>query len=636
MSEIKTEKYEFKAEVKQLLEILVHSLYSSREIFLRELISNASDALDKVRLEQRRGVEVCDKELPFEIKIEFNKDAKLLKVIDTGIGMTKEEIIVNIGTIAKSGTADFIKQFNDKKEDASNIIGKFGVGFYSVFMVAEKVIIKTKSYKMDEPPYQWISDGIGDYEITELKENLVRGSVIEIYLKEDSVEYADKFRLENIIKTHSNFVSFPIILENEKINTVPALWKEPKSSIKHEDYVQFYKFLTYDNSEPMDIIHNSVDVPIQFNSLLFIPKLNFDFFGISKSDYGLDLFVRKILIQHKNKKLLPEHLSFVKGVVDSEDLPLNISRETLQENVIFTKISTTVTKNVYSYLLDKAKSEPEKYDEFWNVHGKIFKLGYSDYSNHEKYSLLLRFNSSAEPNSKSLISLETYVSRMREGQKNIYYIYGESKESIDMDPHIELFKKKGIEVLYFYEPLDEFIVRTLHKFKDFDFKAVDSSDTSSLENIKDLENKVDNKFEELSKDDELNFSSLLNKMKDILGDRVIEVKESKRLIDSAACLVNPDDNITTSMKKILRLANTDMGVDKKIFEINKDHKLIRNMLKMFKNNSNDEFMLTAVEQLFEATLLQEGSLLDPHKFVNRVNKMLEDSSDWYSKINNIN
>jgi molecular chaperone HtpG len=333
---------------------------------------------------------------------------------------------------------------------------------------------------------------------------------------------------------------------------------------------------------------------------------------------------------------LPEHLSFVKGVVDSEDLPLNISRETLQENVIFTKISNTVTKNVYSYLIDKAKSEPEKYNEFWKVHGKIFKLGYSDYANHEKYSLLLRFNSSAEQDSKNLISLETYVSRMKEGQKEIYYISGESKDAIDMDPHIELFKKKGIEVLYFYEPLDEFIVSTIRKFKDFDFKAVDSSDPSSLQKIKDVEDKVENKFEELSKDDELKFSSLLSKMQDILGDRVIEVKESKRLTDSPVCLVNPDDNMTTSMKKILRLANKEMGVDKKILEINKDHKLIRNMLKMFKNNSNDEFILTTVEQLFESALLQEGSLLDPHKLVNRINKMLEDSSEWYSKIKNIN
>lgn len=636
MSEIKAEKFEFKAEVKQLLDILVHSLYSSREIFLRELISNASDALDKVRLEQRRGVEVCDKDLPFEIKIEFDKDAKLLRVIDTGIGMTKEEIVTNIGTIAKSGTADFIKQLNENKEEANNIIGKFGVGFYAVFMVAEKVVIKTKSCKIDEAPYQWTSDGIGEYELIELNEKLTRGSVVEIYLKDDSLEYADKFRLQNIIKTHSNFISFPIFLESEKINTVTALWKEPKNNIKHEDYVEFYKFFTYDTEEPMDIIHNSVDVPIQFNSLLFIPKFNFDFFGVSKSDYGLDLFVRKILIQHKNKKLLPEHLSFVKGVVDSEDLPLNISRETLQENAIFNKISNTVTKNVYSYLIDKAKNEPEKYDEFWKVHGKIFKLGYSDYSNHEKYSLLLRFNSSAEQDSKSLISLETYVSRVKDGQKNIYYIYGESKEAINMDPHIELFKKKGVEVLYFYEPIDEFIVSTLRKFKDFDFKAVDSSDPASLQNVKDVEEKVDSKFEELSKDDELKFSSLLGKMKDILGDRVIEVKESKRLTDSAACLVNPDDNITTSMKKILRLANKEMGVDKKIFEINKDHKLIRNMLKMFKNDANDEFILTAVEQLFESTLLQEGSLLDPHKLVGRINKMLEDSSEWYSKINNIN
>ena len=635
MSEVKSEKFEFKAEVKQLLDILVHSLYSSREIFLRELISNASDALDKVRLEQRRGIDVCDRELPLEIKIEFDEKEKILKVIDTGIGMTKEEIVTNIGTIAKSGSSDFIKQLKEHKEEANNIIGKFGVGFYSVFMVAEEVIIKTKSSKPEEPAYLWVSNGLGEYELSELDEKLTRGSIIEIHLKEDAKEFAEKFRLETIIKKHSNFISFPIYLENEKINTVTALWKEPKSSIKHEDYVEFYKFLTHDSEEPMEIIHNMVDVPIQFNSLLFIPKFNFDFFGVSRQDYGLDLFVRKILIQHKNKSLLPEHLSFIKGVVDSEDLPLNISRETLQENAIFSKISSTVTKNVYSYLVDKAKNEPEKYDEFWRVHGKIFKLGYGDYNNQEKYSLLLRFNSSNEPDAKGLISLESYASRMKEGQKEIYYIHGESRDAINTDPHIELFKKKGIEVLYFYDPIDEFIVSSVRKFKDFEFKAVDTSDPSTLEKIKHVEETEDKKFEDLSKDDELKFDGLLIKIKEILGDKVLEVKESKRLTDSASCLVNPDDTMTSSIKKILRMANKEMGVDKKIFEINRNHKLSRNLLKMYKNNTNDEFIVTAVEQLFDSALLQEGSLSDPHKLVTRINKMLEESSDWYSKINNI-
>jgi molecular chaperone HtpG len=631
MSTEQTTKYQFKAEVKQLLDILVHSLYTSKEIFLRELIANSSDALDKLRFESNKGTELADNDLPLEIKIDFDEKKKIITVSDTGIGMTKEELINNIGTIAKSGSAEFLKQLSENKADANNIIGKFGVGFYSVFMVAEEVIIKSKSFKKDEPAVEWRSNGLGDYEISELNENLKRGTVIEIHLKEEQKDFANKYRLESIIKKHSNFISFPIYLGNEKINTIAALWREPKSQVKPEQYNEFYKFLSYDSSDPADVIHISVDAPIQFNALLFIPKKSFDFFGFNREDYGLDLYVRRVLIQHKNKDLLPEYLGFIKGVVDSEDLPLNISRETLQENIIFTKIAQNITGQVLSYLLKKAKDEPEKYAEFWKEHGRNFKLGYSDFTNLDKFTQLLRFNSSYNSNEEEITSLDEYVSRFKEDQKEIYYAFGSSRESINQDPHLEIFKKKELEVLYLYDPLDEFVLSSIRKFKDYDFKSVDSVELKNLEKFKDVE---ENKHqpEELSKDDSKHFDSLLAKIKEILGEKVVEVRESKRLSGSPAVLVNPDDSMSSTMQKILRMTNKEMVQQKKIFEINKDHKLIRNLLKIYKADSKDEYINNVVEELFESALLIDGSLTDPHTLVSKINQLLEKSSDWYTEI----
>lgn len=635
MSNVKNvKKYEFKAEVKKLLDILVHSLYTSREIFLRELISNASDALDKLRFEQNKGTEICDKDLPLEIRISFDEKKKILTIKDTGIGMTHDEVITNIGTIAKSGTEEFAKMLSEVKGDISNIIGKFGVGFYSVFMVAKEVVIKTKSYKVGEPPVEWKSDGLGDYEISELEEKIQRGTTIEVYLKDDSAEFAQKWKLENVIKKHSNFIAFPIYLENEKVNTVAAIWREPKSSIKKEQYDEFYKFLTYDEEPPMDIIHKSVDAPIQFNALLFFPKKSNDLFFFDRDNYGLDLYVRRVLIQHKNKDLLPEYLSFVKGVVDSEDLPLNISRETLQENVIFTKIASSVTSNILSYLQEKAKNEKENYDEFWRQHGKIFKIGYMDFANHDKYVELLRFNSSLCKNENELISFQDYVARMKEGQKEIYYIVGTNRDSILSDPHFEIFKNKGLEVLFLYDPIDEFVIQSIRKYKDYEIIPVQNVDLKKINEFKDIdENKKE--IEPLEKDNQKHFYSLLSKMKSILGDKVEDVIESKRLVDSPSCLISKDDTISSQMKKILKMTNQSIGVDKKIMEINPNHKLIRNLVKVFKKNSYDDFITLVTEQLYDAALLQEGNLEDPHKLIERLNKSLEQSSEWYTKVNNI-
>lgn len=632
MTEFHKQKIEFKAETKKLLDILVHSLYTSREIFLRELISNASDALDKIRFESNKGTEIADKDLPLEIRINFDDKKNTITVSDTGIGMTRDEIIANIGTIAKSGSEEFLKQLSENKDAVNNIIGRFGIGFYSVFMVAKEVVIKTKSYKKDEVAVEWKSDGLGDYEIADIDENIKRGTTIEIQLKDDAKEFADKYRLEGIIKKHSNFISFPIYLDKDKVNTIAALWREPKSNLKKEQYDEFYKFLTYDNDEPLETIHTSVDAPIQFNALLFIPKKSYEFWRWNRDDYGLDLYVRRVLIQHQNKDLLPEYLSFVKGVVDSEDLPLNISRETLQENIIFTKIANSVTSNVLSHLIKVAKDSPERYAEFWKEHGRIFKLGYMDFSNADKYQQLLRFNSSASKDEKELVSLEDYVGRMMKEQKEIYYALGTSREAIDMNPHLEIFKAKGLEVLYLYDPVDEFVVSSVRKHKDFEFKSVDAADLKELEKLDDVEKKED-QTEKLSKDDEKHFDSLLSKMKEILGDRVTEVKESKRLKGSPATIINPDDTMSSTMQKILKMSNQGMAMppQKRLMEVNKDHKLIRNLLSVFKKNSKDQFIVDTTEQLYESALLLEGSLDDPHKLVNRLNKMLTEASELYSK-----
>lgn len=630
MSETKTDSktFEFKAEVKQLLNILVHSLYTSREIFLRELISNASDALDKVRFKSTKGEEVIDNDLPLEIKIDFDDKKNTITISDTGIGMTQDEIIENIGTIAKSGSAEFIKTLIESKDQANNIIGKFGVGFYSVFMVAEEVEIKSRSYRKDAKPIYWKSDGLGSYTVQELDGNLKRGTEIKIKLREDAKEFADKYRLESTIKRHSNFITFPIYVGKDKVNTISAIWREPKSSVKKEQYDEFYKFLTYDTEPPMDVIHKSVDAPIQFSSLLFIPKKHDEFFWMHKDNYGLDLYVKRVLIQHKNKDLLPEYLGFVKGVVDSEDLPLNISRETLQENVIFSKISNSVTTQVLNHLSDKAKNNPEEYAEFWREHGRIFKLGYSDFSNQEKYMELLRFNSSKNENKDGLTSFAEYTSRMQPDQKVIYYAFGSSREAIETDPHLEIFKSKGIEVLYLFDPVDEFVISSLRKYKDYDFESVETADLKKVEKLKDVEEKK-SKYEKLEKDDEKHFSSLLAKMKEILGDRVVDVKESKRLSGSASCLVSEGDSLTSSMQKILKMTNQNIGTQKKIMEINKDNKLIRNLIEVFKKDSNDPLIANATEQLYESALLLEGNLDDPHKLVKRINELLENSSEWY-------
>lgn len=621
-----TDQFEFKTEIKQLLDIITHSLYTSREVFLRELVSNASDALDKLRFEQARSTDIKDPDLELSIAITADKDKKILTITDTGIGMTREELIRNIGTIAHSGSAEFIRQAMADKENSSNIIGRFGVGFYSVFMAADKVTIRTRSFRPDAKTVEWVSDGLGTYTIAELEDDAPRGTAITVQLKEDAAEFADKNQITSIIKKHSNFISFPILVQEEKVNTVPALWRENKFSITPEQYKEFYTFLTYDHEAPLDTLHMSVDAPVQFSALAFVPPHSADTFGFDRDNYGLDLYVRRVLIQTKNKDLIPEYLGFMRGVVDTEDLPLNISRETLQENLLIRKIASTLTKQILGHL-KKLGQDKDRYAAFWKEHSKRFKLGYMDFANQEAFGELLRFNSSRHDGKDGLISLDEYIETAKDGQKDIYYISGPSREAIEQNPHLEIFRTKGLEVLYLYEPIDEFVMDSLRKFKDFEFRSTENADIESLEKFADTGENAP-KSQELSDEEAKDMDRFLKRVREILGDRITEARVSKRLSQSPSCLVSPD-GATSQMHKIMQLVTKDTSIPKKIFEINQDHALIRNLLAVFGKDEKDPFVTSVIEQLYESALLMDGYLSDPHKMVARLNRLMEDSSLWY-------
>jgi len=578
--------YKFKAEIKQLLDILAKSLYTNREIFVRELISNATDALDKVRFESIRGTEIFQPDVDFEIKIDLDKEKKLFTITDTGIGMTKDELISNIGTIAHSGSMDFVKKLSENEDKGPDLIGQFGVGFYSVFMAANEVVVTTRSFLKDENPWRWSSDGSGSYKIEQIKENIPRGTKIEVHLKDDAEEFSEKFRIESVIKTYSNFVPFPIKLENEQVNNISAIWREPKSSIKEKQYKEFYKFFANASDDPVSWMHFSADAPIQLS-----------------------------------------------GVVDTEDLPLNISRETLQENAVIIKIRNLLVKRILSHLADMAKNETDKYNEFWNQFGRILKEGYSDYANQEKIASLFRYNSSHLEKEDQLCSLDDYIERMKEGQQNIFYLSTTSRDAADKNPHLEIFRKKGIEVLYSFDPIDEFVLSGLMKYKDKQVVSADQADLDSLKDVKADEesDKKKEKEEKSEKPDIKDLEKLCTRIKNILGDQIEEVRLSERLTDSPAVLVSADGGMSAQMSRIMQVMNKDAPPAKKVMEINGDHELVKNMLMMFKKNPKDKYLSNYVDQLFQVLMLQDGFLVDPHKMVSGIQSLLKDASSWYLK-----
>ena len=659
MAEAGNNSRQFRAEVRKVLHILTNSLYTNREIFLRELVSNASDALDKLRYHMNRGESPSLPDLPLEITISLDKDAKVLTIADTGLGMTAEELAENLGTIARSGSEQFLadvaaenasktadstaeaasgeESADAKRADAANIIGRFGVGFYSVFMVASKVEVTSRPAFGDNAEASvWISDGLGTFTIEPATgDGPQRGTVIKAWLKDDAAEFAEKFRVESVIRKHSAFVPFPVLVEGEQVNTQPALWREPKFSVTKEQYDSFYKALTYDAKEPLDTLHLSVDAPVQFNALLFTPDSAQDFFGADREFWGLDLYARRVLIQHRNKELVPEYLAFLKGVVDTEDLPLNISRETLQENVVLRKISQVLVKQALGHLEKLARDDAEKYSRFWNLHGKVFKLGYHDYVNRERICGLLRFNSSTLADADALTSLDEYMARAPEGQKTIWYVAAPNREAARLNPHMERFRRKGIEVLWLYEPVDEFVMDSLAKYKEWEFKSVETAADDALNEFADKEQPKNEAAAPLSEDDSASFDALMEKMKAILGEKVTDVRVSHRLADSPAVLVSPDGGMSSSMEKLLKVMQKDDSIPVKVLEVNRDHPLLRSMLRIFKADADDRILADMTSHLFDASLLLDGYLKDPQALAARTGKLLEEAAAWYTEVRKI-
>ncbi|MEJ2689279.1 MAG: molecular chaperone HtpG [Deltaproteobacteria bacterium] len=609
----KIETKEFQAEVNKLLDIVIHSLYTEREIFLRELVSNAADALEKFRHQKLLEEQVFDADAPLEINISVNDKEKIITITDSGIGMTKEELEANLGTIAHSGSKTFLSELAEAAQKDVQLIGQFGVGFYAAFMVAKKVQVQSRSYHSDAEGYEWSSEAAGSYTLTPAS-GLHRGTKIIIELKSDAEEFASEDRIKQVIKKYSSFVPFPIKVGGEAVNTVQALWTRSKNEIEEKDYNEFYKFVGNAFSDPLFRLHFEADAPLAIKALLFVPEENLEEYGFGRMDPGVNLYCQRVLIEQHSKNILPEWLRFLKGVIDSEDLPLNISRQALQDSALVAKINKVVTKRFLKFLGEQAKKEPEKYTSFWKTFGIFLKEGATqDFTHREELAKLLRFESSKTAEGK-LTSLAEYVERMQEGQKEIYYINGPNREAIESGPYVETFRKRDLEIIYTMEPIDDFVLAHLGQFEN---KNLVSADRSDLE-LPELKKEEKETAEEEKKEamDSATASSLTSWIKIVLGDRVKEVKESSRLVDSPAIIVNPDAFMTSSMERVMRAAQKDSKMlSAKNLEINTSHPLIKGLAVL---KENDElFARKVVEQILDNAMIQAGLPVESRDMVAR-------------------
>ena len=604
--------FTFKAETKQLLDILIHSLYKDKEVFLRELLSNASDALNRVHFEMLTNQNVLDADVELNIHITADKDERMLTIQDTGVGMTKDEIIENLGTIAQSGARNFIEATKASQEDIAQVIGQFGVGFYSVFMAAEWVRVTSRSYKPRAKAVSWYATGEDNFEVTsaEMKE---RGTKIEIKLKEDSAEFAEEYRLNAVIKKHSDYIGFPIYVgeSEEQANAQTSLWRTVRDEITDEQYNDFYRQMTMEFEEPLFHIHAVTDAPVQLFALLYIPaKGERGVFSARKED-GLKLYSRNILIDEYNKDLLPEYLRFVQGVVDSEDLPLNVSRETVQSSGLMPRLKKIVTGQVMRELEKLAKKEPEKYNNFWEEFGVFLKQGIaSEPLTTEKVQPLLRFKTNLHPEEWS--SLADYVERMPEEQKEIYFIVGDDPKSVLLSPHLDYFQSQGTEVLLLTEPMDAFMLIGLNKYKEHELKNVAQADVDITE-----ASKQESEAEKIPDDE---FATLLERFKDVLGERITDVRASNRLSKSVARLVDPDDSLNPEMQRVYRYLGKEYDVPKKILELNPSHSILKSLLA---ESVAADLQKEIIEQIYDNTLLVEGLHPDPSSMAERIQKLME-------------
>jgi len=616
-------KHVFKTEVSQLLHLIIHSLYSNKEIFLRELISNSSDALDKLKFLTITDKKFKNIDFSPRIDIAFSNDKKTLTISDNGLGMNKTDLTKNLGTIARSGTKNFLDKLSGDSKRDSNLIGQFGVGFYSCFMIADKVEVSSKKAG-ESKSYNWKSDGKTGFSISNGDKDK-NGTSIVLYLNDEGVEFANRWRIDGIIKKYSNHVSFPIFLHYteeskdeagnlkieqkcDQMNEASAFWKKTKSSLKEEDYNEFYKTLTNDFEEPMLRIHTQAEGTLDYTTLFYIPsKAQFDLF---QSDYksGIKLYVKRVFITDDDKELMPTYLRFIRGVIDTEDLPLNVSREILQQNQVLAKIKKNSVKKILSELSDLSKDK-DKYMIFFNEYGKLIKEGvYQDFENREELLDLLRYKSNQ---SEGLVSFNDYTNRMNEEQKIIYYICGNNENTLKQSPLIEMYNKKNIEVLILDDEIDEIVVSSINKYKDWELKAVNKLDAAD-----DLDEIDDQKKDK--------FRPLTDKIKKILKDKVKNVSISNRLMDSPSCIVVDQNDPSIQMQEIMKkMGNMNSAPEvKPILEINPDHKIISKMNKMGKTKKFED----ACYLLFDQALLIEGlDLSNPSDFVSRLNSALEKS-----------
>tara|TARA_B100000929_G_scaffold281279_1_gene260138 strand:- start:246 stop:2153 length:1908 start_codon:yes stop_codon:yes gene_type:complete len=619
----------FQTEVKQLLDLMVHSLYSNREIYLRELISNASDAEDKLRFEALQDDSLYEKDPDLKIRVEFNKDLKTITVLDNGIGMSRDEVIENLGTIAKSGTKQFFEALTGDQTKDSQLIGQFGVGFYSCFIVAKKVEVTTRrAGESREKGVRWISEGENDYSI-ETVDRAKRGTKVVLHLRDDADEFLNGYRLREIITKYSDHISFPIVMDKDNeddkdgkddekigedtVNSATALWTRNKKEIKDDEYNEFYKHIGHDFEDPLAHIHNKVEGKLEYTSLLYIPsRAPFDLWD-REQRHGVKLYVRRIFIMDDAKQLLPPWLRFVKGVVDSDDLPLNISREILQQNKVVDSIRSGCTKKIISLLKSMAKNDEEKYQKFWKIFGKVLKEGVVDTSDYkDELSDLFRFSSTHNDTEDQKVSLKDYVGRMQDGQQAIYYVIADSYMTAKSSPHLEIFKKKNIEVLLLSEPIDEWVTTHLSEFDDKKLQSVNKGELD-LGDIQDESEKKKGKKENKIHDD------LVKRIKEVLDEKVKEVRITSRLTTSPACLVSDENDMGRHLEQILKASGQDIPGAKPILEINADHPIVK---KISTEKDNDLFSDWS-HILFDQALLSEGGqLTDPVSFVNKLNSMI--------------
>jgi TNF receptor-associated protein 1 len=611
MSTTTPQTFEFQAEIKQLLDIVIHSLYTEKEIFVRELVSNASDALEKLRHLNLTEKAIFDDKLELEINITTDDKAKTFTIQDFGIGMTQTELVENLGTIAHSGSKAFVKALGEGDQKAAGLIGQFGVGFYSSFMVAKTVKVYTHSWRESEPGLLWTSDGAGSFAIEESTGER-RGCKIVIELKDECSEYSQEWRVKEILERYSAFVSFPVNLNGKRINTVQALWLRSKNEIKEEEYDDFYKFQAHDSEKPSLRLHFSADAPISINALLYVPKENTEKIGLSRLEPSVALYCRKVLIDSKPKDLLPEWLRFLKGVVDSEDLPLNISRETMQDRSLVEKLNRVITKRFLKFLEEESKNQPEAYAAFYKEFGVFLKEGAAlDFTHKESLTKLLRFESSLTDKGKTT-TFADYVSRMGADQKEIYYIVGPNREAIEAGPYLEGFRARNLEVLFCYETVDEYVMNNVREFDGKKLTAADHADVKLSEQPK-AEGALG----------EAETKSLLEWLKESLGERVADVRASDRLVDSPALALNADKFGSPHMRRLMKAMNKDGGQSplRVNLEVNPRHAVIKRLAEL--QVSAPEKAKLIAEQILDNALISAGLLDDASAMVKRLYKILE-------------